>query len=176
MPYSLGPPGSSVHGILQARIVELIAIPSSRGSFQLRDQTHISYLPCTGKWILYHHATRETQLLNIPKHETFPPSFAVSFFTHQDGFNIPWNVVPPWEWGYLQGRCRPSEEYPWCPHTLLPYASPFPVQTLVQDVIQPRKVNLSISQSPPTHSDKIPKGLGSLCGMISIWIMNTQHP
>ena len=38
------PPGSSVHGILQARILELIAISSSRGSSQPRDQTHISYV------------------------------------------------------------------------------------------------------------------------------------
>lgn len=36
------------------------------------------------------------------------------------------------------------------------YCISFPSQTLVQYVIQPRKVNLSISQSPPTHSDKIP--------------------
>ena len=39
-----GPPGSSVHGILQARILEWVAVPSSRGSSQLRDQTHISCL------------------------------------------------------------------------------------------------------------------------------------
>ena len=73
--------------------------------------------------------------------------------------------MPPWEWGYLQSKCRPSEKYPWCIQALLLYAPPFPVQTLVQDVIQPREVDISISQSPPTHSDKIPKGLGSLCGM-----------
>ena len=36
------PPGSSVHGILQARILEWVAMPSSRGSSQLRDQTLIS--------------------------------------------------------------------------------------------------------------------------------------
>ena len=30
-------PGSSVHGILQARILEWVAIPSSRGSFHTRD-------------------------------------------------------------------------------------------------------------------------------------------
>ena len=30
-------PGSSVHGILQARILEWAAIPFSRGSFQPRD-------------------------------------------------------------------------------------------------------------------------------------------
>ena len=36
------PPGSSVHGILQARILEWVAIPFSRGSSQLRDQTWVS--------------------------------------------------------------------------------------------------------------------------------------
>ena len=35
-------PGSSVHGILQARILEWVAMSFSRGSSQLRDQTHIS--------------------------------------------------------------------------------------------------------------------------------------
>ena len=50
--YSL--PGSSVHGILQARKLELVAMPSSRGSSQLRDQTCISFVSCIGRWILYH--------------------------------------------------------------------------------------------------------------------------
>ena len=36
------PPGSSVHGILQARILEKVAIPLSRGSFWHRDQTWVS--------------------------------------------------------------------------------------------------------------------------------------
>ena len=36
------PPGSSVHGILQARILEWVAIPFSRGSLQPRDRTHVS--------------------------------------------------------------------------------------------------------------------------------------
>ena len=35
------PPGSTVHGILQARILEWVALPSSRGSFQPRDQTQV---------------------------------------------------------------------------------------------------------------------------------------
>ena len=42
MDYS--PPGSSVHGILQAIILEWVAIPSSRGSSQPRDQTEISHI------------------------------------------------------------------------------------------------------------------------------------
>ena len=33
------PPSSSIHGILQAKILEWVAIPFSRGSSQLRDQT-----------------------------------------------------------------------------------------------------------------------------------------
>ena len=45
--------GSSVHGILQARILKQVAIPSSRGSSQLRDQTHKSYVSCIGRWVLY---------------------------------------------------------------------------------------------------------------------------
>ena len=36
------PPGSSIHGILQARILEWIAMPSSRGSSWPRDQTQVS--------------------------------------------------------------------------------------------------------------------------------------
>ena len=42
MDYSLL--GSSVHGILQARVLEWVAIPFSRGSFQPRDQTRVSYI------------------------------------------------------------------------------------------------------------------------------------
>ena len=35
-------PGSSVHGILQARILEWVAIPFSRGSSQPKDQAWVS--------------------------------------------------------------------------------------------------------------------------------------
>ena len=41
-PMDCSPPGSSVPGILQARILEWVAISFSRGSSQLRDQTHVS--------------------------------------------------------------------------------------------------------------------------------------
>ena len=40
-------PGSSVHEILQARILEGVAMPSSRGSSQPRDRTRISFGSCT---------------------------------------------------------------------------------------------------------------------------------
>ena len=37
-------PGFSVHGVLQAWILEWVAMPSSRGSSQLRDQTQVSHI------------------------------------------------------------------------------------------------------------------------------------
>ena len=43
-PEHCSPPGSSVHGILQARILEWVAMPSSRGSYQPRDQTQVSHI------------------------------------------------------------------------------------------------------------------------------------
>ena len=41
-PMECGPPGSSVHGILQVRILEWVAISFSRGSFLPRDWTFVS--------------------------------------------------------------------------------------------------------------------------------------
>ena len=43
-PMNCSPPGSSVHGILQPRILEWVAMPSSRGSSWLRDRTWVSWL------------------------------------------------------------------------------------------------------------------------------------
>ena len=42
-PMNCSPSGFSAHGILLARILEWIAIPFSKGSFQPRDQTWISF-------------------------------------------------------------------------------------------------------------------------------------
>ena len=41
-------PGSSVHGILQERILQWVSMPSSRRSSWPRDQTSVSYVSCTG--------------------------------------------------------------------------------------------------------------------------------
>ena len=45
------PPGSSVHGLLQARILEWVIMLSSRRSSQPRDQTCIFCVSCIGRWI-----------------------------------------------------------------------------------------------------------------------------
>ena len=47
-------PGSSLHGILQARILEWVAISFSKGSSHARDRTCVSCIPCIGRRILYH--------------------------------------------------------------------------------------------------------------------------
>ena len=43
-----------VHGILQVRIWEWIAMPFSRSSCQSEDQILVSYISCNGRWLLYH--------------------------------------------------------------------------------------------------------------------------
>ena len=54
-PMDCSPPDSSVHGILQARILEWVAMPFSRGSSWPRKGTCVSYVSCTGdRWVLYH--------------------------------------------------------------------------------------------------------------------------
>ena len=66
-PVDCSPPGSSVHGILQARILEWVAISFSRGSSWPRDRTQASHIAgrCFTLW-----ATREAHmseaLLNCP--------------------------------------------------------------------------------------------------------------
>ena len=62
-PKDCSPPGSSVHGASQARILEQVAISFSRGSSRPRKQTHLSCISCIAKWILHHWATWEPQQL-----------------------------------------------------------------------------------------------------------------
>ena len=55
-PINCSPKGSSVHGILQARILEWVALPFSRGSSQPRDGTSVS---CIAGGFLTIHTTWE---------------------------------------------------------------------------------------------------------------------
>ena len=56
-------PGSSVHGIFQARVLEWVAVSFSRGSSQPRDQTWVSHIAGRGFIV---RATREVIYLSIP--------------------------------------------------------------------------------------------------------------
>ena len=63
------PPGSAIPGVFQARILEWVAMSSSRVSFWPRDWTGIS---CISKWILYHWATREALSSKLERLYSFP--------------------------------------------------------------------------------------------------------
>ena len=60
------PTDYTVHGILQARILEWVAFPSSKGSSQPRDQTQVS---CTAGGFFTNRATREAPIRwkEVPK-------------------------------------------------------------------------------------------------------------
>ena len=53
-PMDYSPPGSSVLGILQARILKWVAFSFSRGSSWSRNQTCVSYVSCVGRQVLHH--------------------------------------------------------------------------------------------------------------------------
>ena len=53
------PPGSSIHGIFQVRVLEWVAFPFSRGSSWLRDQTQVSQIACR---LFTSWATRKAQM------------------------------------------------------------------------------------------------------------------
>ena len=57
------PPGNSVHGILQARILEWVAMPFFRGSSWPRDWTHISMSPVLADMLFTTSTTLEAQIL-----------------------------------------------------------------------------------------------------------------
>ena len=50
----MSPTGSSVHGDSLGKNTGVSGMSFSRGSFQPRDQTHVSYISSTGRQILYH--------------------------------------------------------------------------------------------------------------------------
>ena len=75
------PPGSSVHGILQARILEWVAILFSRESFQLRDQTHIFVSCIAGGFFTCWAISEALTLIPMIRRSIWNPARA-DFFTH----------------------------------------------------------------------------------------------
>ena len=77
------PSGSSIHGVLQARILEWIAIPFSRGSSWPRDRTQVSFIAgrfftiwATGK--IFTGWQSWTQIKQLSTHTCLPLVFTVS--------------------------------------------------------------------------------------------------
>ena len=59
-------PGSSVHGIFQARILDWVAIPFSRGSSWLRDWTQVSWI--AGRFLAAESSGKPCSIINHPKY------------------------------------------------------------------------------------------------------------
>ena len=87
-PTDCSPPGSTVNGILQARVLEWVAIPFSRGSSRARDRTWVS---CTEGRFFTARATREALILRLEEEKLkgYPVlhrlcrDYALLFPTHQ---------------------------------------------------------------------------------------------
>ena len=82
-------PGSSVHGILQARILECVAISFSRGSSPPGDQTGVSDVSCTGRGLFTTSATWEVP---PPAGSGVPGSARPR---HQSMAHLSWDWVTP---------------------------------------------------------------------------------
>ena len=109
------PPGSSVHGISQARILEWVAISYSRGSSWPRDWTHVSWCSWIGRWIFNHWATWEapdhmvTLLLIIGANPILFTIPAKLFFSSVQPLSCVWLFVTPWT---VAHQAPPSMGFP----------------------------------------------------------------
>ena len=79
-------PGSSVRGILQARILEWVARPSTRGSSQPRDRTWVSCLSYTAGRFFTHWATWEALGLTGGSPKAVVPLLMMSGLMSVKGF------------------------------------------------------------------------------------------
>ena len=120
-PMDCSPPGSSVHGILQARRLEWVAISFSRGSFWPRDWNPVS---CIGRWVFYHWATwavlhscsiqfiRSVVSNSLRPHElqhTKPPCPSPTPRVHSKGFLILNSTLVDCYLNFLQNNfCAPT--------------------------------------------------------------------
>ena len=151
---SLWPHELYVHRILQARILDWVAVPFSRGSFQPRDQPQVSRI-AGGFFISW--ATSSVQLLSsvhdsLWPHEpqyTRPPCPSSTPRVHP-------NPCPSSKWGYLTIS---SSVIPFssCPQSF-PESGSFPVSQIFTSGGQNTGVSASTSVLPMNTQDWFPLG------------------
>ena len=99
-PMGCSSPGSSVRGILQARILERVAMPSSGGSSWPKDRTHN----------LWHLLSWQAGSLPLA-----PPGKPVRsnncYPTHKFLLRIKWEALYSFHQGRCVGRCQGHNEY-----------------------------------------------------------------
>ena len=80
------PSVSSAHGILQARILKWVAMPSSKGSSWPTNWTHVSYISCIDRRVLYHWKPKACVYVHTHTHTHILPHFQMymqsSFHTY----------------------------------------------------------------------------------------------
>ena len=122
-------PGSSVHGILQARILEWVAISFSRGSSQSKDRTCVS---CSGTKTLTHcqwecrTATLEDSLevsYKIKYTLTIRCSNHAHYYLLTRAENFCTNFIQGWRFPWWLLQCRRPRSDPWVRKILLPQDS-----------------------------------------------------
>ena len=102
-------PGSKIHGIFQARILEWAAVSFSREPSPPRDQTCVS---CIDRWILYHWATREARMtLSSTYFYICPPCPSMSIHVHLSSMS---SKFPVWlRWLRVCLQCGSLRFNPW---------------------------------------------------------------
>ena len=101
-PMDCSPPGSSVHGIFQARILEWVAISSCSESFQPKDRTHISCVSCIAGGLFTTEAPEKPSfhmitcdLFETMKNNIWSPSIFFANFMHIFSF-CPFLIIYLW--------------------------------------------------------------------------------
>ena len=84
-PVDYSPPGSCIHGILQARILEWVAISFSRGSFWPRDRTQVSCIAGRVTW--------EARMMALQRHKIFESEVKVKLLSCVWLFATPWTIA-----------------------------------------------------------------------------------
>ena len=157
-------PGSSVHGILQARIVEWVAISFSRGSCQPRDQTLVS---CIADRFFTGWANREVHIYILMFSSS---TVSVSLWPHGlQHARFPCPSVPPRACSNpcpLSRWCHPTGSssvapFSSCPQSF-PVAGSFPVSQLLASGDQSTGASASASVLPMNIQGWFPLGLTGL--------------
>ena len=99
MSWNCSLPGPSVHGILQAGILEWVATPFSRGSSWVKDWTGVSYISCIGSRVLYHlnyQVIKANMKQRLPQQNLWSPNPTVRVFYSfyfQENHSTAWSPV-----------------------------------------------------------------------------------
>ena len=91
-------PGSSAHGILKARILEWVAMFSSRGSSWPRDWTQVFCISCTDRQILYqwHHLESPYWNFIVVKIESKTSKYYLTFCNSKTNDCIKYLLIRLW--------------------------------------------------------------------------------